>query len=107
MVCPHPAQPAISPHAFCCLHAICCHTSPILCHHAPHRGEALMHAQQATREAEMQQLALAETLQQALAQLGIDLTPGKPSPLLTPLPAGVWWDLAVCRASVRCLWWGC
>ena len=59
-----------------------------------------MHAQQATREAEMQQLALAETLQQALAQLGIDLTPGKPSPLLTPLPAGVWWDVAVWRASV-------
>ena len=47
-----------------------------------------MHAQQATREAEMQQMALAETLQQALAQLGIELTPSRPTPLVTPLPEG-------------------
>lgn len=47
-----------------------------------------MHAQQATREAEMQQMALADTLQQALAQLGIELTPSRPTPLVTPMLEG-------------------
>jgi hypothetical protein len=49
-----------------------------------------MHAQQATREAEVQQVQLAEMLRQALPQLGIDISPlmHAQSPLL-PAP-GAW-----------------
>lgn len=49
-----------------------------------------MHAQQATREAEMANLQLAEMLKQALPQLGIDISPllgtatAEASPLMLP-----------------------
>lgn len=48
------------------------------------RGEALMHAQAALREAEGQRAQLAEALKQALGQLGVELaTPGS-KPLISP-----------------------
>ena len=46
------------------------------------RGEALMHVQQALREAEKQQMQLADALKRALLQLGVEVTPNKP--LLSP-----------------------
>jgi hypothetical protein len=60
---------------------------------SPCRGEALMHAQLATREAEEQSLQLADMLTTALQQLGIEITPAKQpaavvSPMLTPPPGG-------------------
>ena len=57
------------------------------------RGEALMHAQEATREAQAQQAQLEELLQLACERLGLEVvpTPGPApdqSPLVTPVPAG-------------------
>ena len=47
------------------------------------RGEALMHAQQATREAQREQAQLSEMLKQTLQQLGMAITPNR-SPAGTP-----------------------
>ncbi|KAL4451964.1 hypothetical protein ABPG75_007626 [Micractinium tetrahymenae] len=53
------------------------------------RGEALMHAQQATREAEQDNLQLGELLQHCLDKLGLDadLTPLKQPPPALPEPS--------------------
>lgn len=62
-----------------------------------------MHAQQATREAEQENLQLGELLRHCMERLGLDadLTPFKHSPLPAPPPGGPMWGKG-CSIGLHC-----